>query len=110
MQLDFNEYLDKMRGCWNGKNIGGTLGAPFEGMRGVFDVRYYTQALDKPLPNDDLDLQLVWLNAVEKYGSQVNSQILSEYWISFIGPNWSEYGAGKNNLRMGLCSRRFPAM
>ena len=102
MQLDFNDYLDKMRGCWNGKNIGGTLGAPFEGMRGVFDVRYYTQALDKPLPNDDLDLQLVWLNAVEKYGSQVNSQILSEYWLSFIGPNWSEYGAGKNNLRMGL--------
>lgn len=42
MQLNFDNYLDKMRGCWNGKNIGGTLGAPFEGMRGVFDVRYYT--------------------------------------------------------------------
>lgn len=40
MQLNFDNYLDKMRGCWNGKNIGGTLGAPFEGMRGVFDVRY----------------------------------------------------------------------
>lgn len=39
MQLNFDNYLDKMRGCWNGKNIGGTLGAPFEGMRGVFDVR-----------------------------------------------------------------------
>ena len=37
MQLNFDNYLDKMRGCWNGKNIGGTLGAPFEGMRGVFD-------------------------------------------------------------------------
>ena len=42
MQLNFDNYLDKMRGCWNGKNIGGTLGAPFERMRGVFDVRYYT--------------------------------------------------------------------
>lgn len=42
IQLNFDNYLDKMRGCWNGKNIGGTLGAPFEGMRGVFDVRYYT--------------------------------------------------------------------
>ena len=42
MQLNFDNCLDKMRGCWNGKNIGGTLGAPFEGMRGVFDVRYYT--------------------------------------------------------------------
>lgn len=102
MQLNFNDYLDKMRGCWNGKNIGGTLGTPFEGKRGVFDVNYYAQALDKPLPNDDLDLQLVWLNAVEKYGHQVNGQILGEYWLSFVGPNWSEYGAGKNNLRMGL--------
>lgn len=44
MQLNFDNYLDKMRGCWNGKNIGGTLGAPFEGMRGVFDVRYYGSA------------------------------------------------------------------
>ena len=42
MQLNFDNCLDKMRGCWNGKNIGGTLGALFEGMRGVFDVRYYT--------------------------------------------------------------------
>jgi hypothetical protein len=23
------EYRDKVRGCWTGKNIGGTLGAPF---------------------------------------------------------------------------------
>ena len=64
MKLSFHEYLDKMRGCWNGKNIGGTLGTPFEGMRGLFDIQYYSQPLDKPLPNDDLDLQLVWLNAV----------------------------------------------
>ena len=42
MQLNFDNYLDKIRGCWNGKNIGGTLGAPFEGMRSVFDARYYT--------------------------------------------------------------------
>lgn len=54
MKLSFHDYLDKMRGCWNGKNIGGTLGTPFEGMRGLFDIQYYSQPLDKPLPNDDI--------------------------------------------------------
>lgn len=102
MKLSFHDYLDKMRGCWNGKNIGGTLGTPFEGMRGLFDIQYYSQPLDKPLPNDDLDLQLVWLNAVEKYGRNINRDLLGEYWLSFIYPDCAEYGAGKNNLRAGL--------
>ena len=102
MKLSFHEYLDKMRGCWNGKNIGGTLGTPFEGMRGLFDIQYYSQPLDKPLPNDDLDLQLVWLNTVEKYGRNINRELLGEYWLSFIYPDCAEYGAGKNNLRAGL--------
>lgn len=102
MELSFQTYLDKVRGCWNGKNIGGTLGAPFECKRGVFPVEYYTQDLTKPIPNDDLDLQLVWLNAVEKFGRNVDSRILGEYWTAFVNPSWAEYGAGKNNLRMGL--------
>ena len=103
MQLKYNEFKNKLLGCWMGKNIGGTLGAPFEGKRGLLDVNFYTQDIDgKPLPNDDLDLQLVWLNAVEQHGRALNASILSEYWIHHITPNWSEYGAAKANLRMGL--------
>lgn len=103
MKLSFQEYKSKLEGCWLGKNIGGTLGAPFECKRGVFDVSFYTQELyGEPLPNDDLDLQLIWLNAAEKYGSALNAQILGEYWISYISPNMGEYGAGKNNLRAGI--------
>lgn len=101
--MNIREYEDRVRGCWLGKNIGGTLGAPIEGRRGVFDVKYYTHDLTKgPLPNDDLDLQLVWLNAAEKYGRNVNSEILGEYWLSYVSADWSEYGAGKNNLAMGI--------
>ena len=102
MKLEYKDYIEKVRGCWNGKNIGGTLGAPFECIRREFDVSYYQQDLNKPLPNDDLDLQLVWLNAVEKHGRGINSHILGEYWLSHIIPAWAEYGAGKNNMRMGL--------
>lgn len=103
MVLSVKEYRDKVLGCWTGKNIGGTLGAPFECRRGVFEFDFYTQDLGgEPLPNDDLDLQLVWLNVAEKYGRFTNASILGEYWHSYIVPNWSEYGAGKNNMRMGL--------
>lgn len=103
MLMDIKTYKNKVRGCWLGKNIGGTLGAPFECIRGVYDIEFYTQDLTEgALPNDDLDLQLVWLNAAEKYGAGVNSEILGEYWLTYIIADWSEYGAGKNNMRNGI--------
>ena len=101
--LSKQDYLDKMRGCWLGKAIGGTLGTPFEPTRGAFDIDFYTTDLKNGmLPNDDLDLQLVWLNAAERFGSSVNADKLAEYWMLGIVPNWAEYGVGKSNLRMGL--------
>lgn len=100
--MKFSEYRDKVRACWLGKNIGGTLGAPFEGHRGVFDLTFYTHNLASGvLPNDDLDLQLVWLLAAEKHGKAVCAEILGEYWLMYIPCDWSEYGAGRNNLRRG---------
>jgi len=103
MKLNFNQYKDKVKACWLGKNIGGTLGAPFECFRGVYDLEYYTHDISTGvLPNDDLDLQIVWLAAAEKYGRNVCSKILGEYWISYIVADWSEYGAGKNNMRFRL--------
>ncbi len=103
MVLSFDEYRDKLLGCWVGKNIGGVLGAPFEGKRQVNQIDFYAQDLSNgPPPNDDLDLQVVWLAAVERYGRQVNSAILGEYWLSYVIPNWVEYGTGKANLRAGL--------
>ena len=44
MQLTYSQYRDKVRACWLGKNIGGTLGAPFECIRGVYDLEYYTHS------------------------------------------------------------------
>ena len=101
--MNIHEYRDKVRACWLGKNIGGSLGTPFECKRGVFDVDFYTHDYSSgALPNDDLDLQLVWLNAAEKYGKNLDSEILGEYWLSYIVADVSEYGMGKNNMRMGL--------
>ena len=103
MKFSVKEIREKMLGCWLGKNIGGTLGAPFECHRGLHDIHFYMQDLSgEPIANDDLDLQLVWLNAAERNGKFIDASVLAEYWISFISPNWSEYGAAKNNLRSGI--------
>ncbi len=101
--MKFSTYYDRVRACWLGKNIGGTLGMPHEGHRGVFDLSYYTHDLsDGSFPNDDLDLQLVALLAAERHGTALNAETLGEYWLTYVPCDWSEYGAGKSNLRRGL--------
>lgn len=83
--------------------MGGVLGAPFEMTRELINIDFYTQDLTKGIPaNDDLDLQLIWLNACERYGNAINADILSEYWLAYETGNCSEYGIAKQNLTYGL--------
>ena len=98
------EYRDKVLGCWAGKNIGGTLGAPFEGKKETHNLTFYAQKLDgNPAPNDDLDLQLAWLLAVEEHGLyNVNELVLGEYWLDVVCGPWNEYGVAKFNMRNGF--------
>ena len=103
--LNFDAYKDRVYACWVGKNIGGTMGAPYEGKRELLDVKGFATAANVVLPNDDLDLQLIWLLAVEKLGAKaVNTAVLGEFWLSYIVPHWNEYGIGKSNLERGLMS------
>ena len=101
--LNRQEYRDKVLACWLGKNIGGTLGAPFEWKRQVNNVTFYTQKLTgEPLPNDDLDIQLLWLIAMERHGIEIDAKMLADYWCYYVTPHWSEYGNAKINMRRGL--------
>lgn len=103
IRLNLESFRDKVYACWLGKNIGGTMGGPFEGTRKILDVKGFTTESGTPLPNDDLDLQLVWLHAVEQIGPlAINAMTLGEFWLSFIPPHWNEYGIGKANMKRGL--------
>jgi ADP-ribosylglycohydrolase len=104
MRLNQDEYRNKVLGCWLGKNVGGTLGAPFEWQRQLNDVSFYVQENlnGQPLPNDDLDIQLLWLCAIEEKGLDVNAHRLAEYWCLYVTPYWCEYGTAKINMRQGL--------
>lgn len=103
LKLNKKEYLDRLHACWIGKNIGGTLGAPYEGNRSFLDVKGFATPEGEPLPNDDLDLQLVWLSAMESVGPKfLTANVLAEYWLEMISPHWNEYGIAKTNLALGL--------
>jgi len=103
-ELNRQTYRDKVYGCWTGKAAGGTLGGPYELTTEMNSVTFYPPEINGAnLPNDDLDLQLVWLAAAERYGAQnVNERILAEYWSEMITGPWNEYGVCRNNIRMGL--------
>lgn len=102
--LNIDDYRNKVLGCWAGKNIGGTLGTPVEGQRKTHDVKFYLHNINgDPLPNDDLDIQLIWLKAVEEQGiGHITPRLLGEYWINYVIGPWNEYGVGACNIRNGF--------
>lgn len=103
IRLNRETLRDKIYACWIGKNIGGTMGTPYEGRRELMDIRGFATPEGVVLPNDDLDLQLAWLLAMEEHGPwQLDAQILGEYWLSYVVPHWNEYGIGKGNMKAGL--------
>ncbi|MGI6543066.1 MAG: ADP-ribosylglycohydrolase family protein [Limnochordia bacterium] len=101
--LDFARYKDKVYACWLGKNIGGTLGTPYECRKYVNNLTYYDPVPEEPLPNDDLDLQLVWLKLVEDKGLPPSLSDFAAYWQQYLKVYpWNEYGFCIRNLTRGL--------
>jgi len=101
--LSRESYLDKMYGCWLGKNIGGTLGTPYEGRKYAHCLTYYDPVPSKPLPNDDLDFQLVWLKMLEDRGTDPSFGDFASYWLKHLSKHWyCEYSFCTYNLQRGL--------
>lgn len=96
-------HRERVMGCWLGKAVGGTLGMPFEGHDGPHDLNFYAPVPTEMLPNDDLDLQVVWactLNRMEDV--RVDRHVLAEAWQRHIGFSCDEYGVALRNLAAGL--------
>ncbi len=102
VRLNRDELHDKVMGCWLGKSIGGTLGAPLEGRKGLFDLTYYDPVPEGAIFNDDLDIQLVWLRALQLFGPDLTTREMGEMWLKHVIYPWDEYGYGAFNLRKGL--------
>ncbi len=101
--MDRLALYDKIYACWLGKNIGGTLGTPVEGRMEVMNLTWYPRLDPKgALPNDDLDLQLLNLHAVEQYGVRLGAKQIAAEWTEHCYFPWDEYGHAGTAMRLGF--------
>jgi ADP-ribosylglycohydrolase len=93
----------RIYGGWLGKSIGGTLGLPSEGKTHRLNYTFYDPIPLSAPPNDDLELQLVWLDLVESLaGGELTRQDFANAWLRHIHYMWDEYGRCRWNLRRGV--------
>ena len=91
VKMNYEYIKDKIHACWIGKNIGGTIGAPFEGCKEILDIKGFSNKKGEVLPNDDLDLQLIWLCAMEEIGPyNLDCNAIAHYWLSYLPAPWNE--------------------
>lgn len=102
MRVDQETYRKKLEGCWLGKSVGGTLGGPYEGRPGPLALSYYDPVPTEMLPNDDLDLQVVWLETIRRCGLPVNRWDLAQAWLEHVHLWPDEYGIATRNLLRGV--------
>ena len=92
----------RIHGCWLGKSIGGTLGLPAEGKMERLNFSFYDPVPTVAPPNDDLELQLVWLDLVERCDGTLTQSDFAKAWLENIHYMWDEYGRTRWNLRRGV--------
>lgn len=101
-KMDKETYSDKVFGCWLGKCVCGSIGAPLEGRKELFDYEFKDEYLKIVLPNDDLELQVLWLDAMEKLGPDIDSDDLAKAFCETVKYNPGEYAYFKRNWRRGI--------
>ncbi len=100
--IPYSEYRDKVYGAFIGKAVIGTLGAPYEGIKMPLELTFQPEMIHTMLPNDDLDLQILWLDVVEKYGLDFTSDDLLERFVSCCDYSPGEYALMRKNFKRGI--------
>ncbi|MEG2670153.1 MAG: ADP-ribosylglycohydrolase family protein, partial [Oscillospiraceae bacterium] len=102
MNIKYETYFDKVYGAWYGKCLGGAGGAPVEGIKEIIKVEDFLEIINPLLPNDDLDLQLLWLEVLENNGEKLMATDLAKAWIEKCWYPFSEYGYFMKNYKRGI--------
>ncbi len=102
-----SRFRDRVMACWLGKAVGGTLGMPFEGVPTVLDLTYYDPIPQEMLPNDDLDLQVLWAAVLQGQLNRgetlrVDRDVIADAFLENVDFPFDEYGVAIRNLKLGL--------
>ncbi len=100
--ITYERYLDKIYGCFLGKTVIGTLGAPYEGIKMPLELPFSPEMVNTMLPNDDLDLQVLWLDVAERYGKAFTSAQLLERFCTHCDYSPGEYAVMRKNFARGI--------
>ncbi len=101
-KISYNEYLDKIYGCFLGKAISGNIGAPHEGVKMPLDLPFLPQMINPDMPNDDLDLQVLWLDVLEQKGYNFTSKDLLKRFVENCDYSPGEYAVMRKNYERGI--------
>ncbi len=100
--MTYTQYLDKVYGCFLGKTVAGTMGAPYEGIKMPLELEFKPEMINTMLPNDDLDLQVLWLDVVKKYGEDFTSYDLQKCFCENCDYSPGEYAIMRKNYEKGI--------
>jgi len=102
MKLEYSEYYRRLSGCFIGKSVGGTLGMPYEGEERLLDLTFYDPVPTEMVANDDLDLQVMALEAVRRNGLPIHRKYLGDFYLKSLRFACDEYGVARRNLTHGI--------
>jgi hypothetical protein len=87
------DYQDRVHGGWLGKAVGAAVGSPSDGQKQVREVGGYPERLSKSTTatTEGMDLQLVWLRALQSAGPLVTTEDLISAWLRHVGHPHGEY-------------------
>ena len=101
-KISYKDYFNKVYGSLIGKTVIGTLGAPFEGIKMPLELEFSPEMINTMLPNDDLDLQVLWLDAVECHGEKFTSYDLLRRFSERCPYDPGEYSIMRKNYSRGV--------
>ena len=101
-KINYDKYLDKVYGCYIGKAISGNIGAPHEGVKMPLELSFMPEMINCSLPNDDLDLQVLWLDVAERKGPDFSSYDLLERFVNYCSYSPGEYAVMRKNFNRGI--------
>ncbi len=107
-RISQDEFMDKLRGAWAGKMIGVSYGAPYEfRYQGKImeerDIRpWIPDYVSNSLQQDDLYVQLTFLEALEEKGLTISQHEIGQYFARTKYNLWHANDAARKNLRAGI--------